>query len=616
MIFANPTKTLFATLLCLCFSLVSLAQAEEPEITRGHGYHPFGDLKYPADFQNFDYVNPNAPKGGTITLFGNGTFDSLNPYILKGISPSDTPGIQMYGVTEIADSLLMGNQSHNPLGDEAGAAYGLIADWIEYPEDRSWCIFHLRDQARFHDGEPIRADDVVFSFQILNSKGHPEYSLRLSDVKSVEALDAQTVKFTFSEGRRDLPLVVGAIPILPKHYWQAHDFERTTLEAPVSSGPYRISHIQGGKQVTFERVKDYWAKDLPVNRGRYNFDKVIFEFFRDADVGFEAFKSGGYDLHYTYSSKRWATGFDFAALRDGRVNKAEIPHKIPRPVQAFFLNSRRPPFNDPKVRQAVSLLFDFEWSNRNLFADAYTRTVSWFPNSPYSATVPASDAEKGLLADFTEQLPSDYFSASITPPVNDGSGQIRNRMREALTLLKESGWQLKDNKLVDKKGTALKFTVLNYHNPGIYRILAPWFRNLERLGIEAEYREVDPAAYKEKLDNFEYDAVMFVLPIRDYPGPELKDYFLSSSASVSGSRNLAGIDDPIVDFLVKRALAANDEAAYTLALQALDRRLRYQHYGVLNYHIRHHRIAWWDKFDRPEEPIPFGFGLDTWWTKK
>ncbi len=616
MIFANPTKTFFASLFCLCFSLTSLAQAEEPNITRSHGYHPFGDLKYPAGFPHFDYVNPNAPKGGTITLFGSGTFDSLNPYILKGISPADTPGIQMYGVTEIADSLLMGSQSHNPLGDEAGAAYGLIADWIEYPEDRSWCIFHIRDKARFHDGEAIRADDVVFSFNILRDKGHPEYSLRLSDVKAVEALDAQTVKFTFIEGRRDLPLVVGAIPILPSHYWQTHDFERTTLEPPVSSGPYRVTDIKGGKQVTFERVKDYWAKDLPVNLGRHNFDKVVFEFYRDADVGFEAFKSGGYDLHYTYSSKRWATQFDFAALKDGRVKREEIAHKVPRPVQAFFFNTRHAPFDDPRVREAASLLFDFEWSNRNLFADAYTRTVSWFPNSPFTAPVPASEAEQSLLKDFTKQLPEQYFSASITPPVNDGTGQIRNRMREALALLKESGWQLKNNVLVNKQGQPLKFTVLNYHNPGIYRILAPWFKNLKRLGIEADYREVDPAAYKQKLDNFEYDVVLFVLPMRDYPGPELKDYFLSSSATIPGSRNLAGISDPVVDFLVGEALSASSEADYTLALQALDRRLRYQHYGVLNYHIRHHRVAWWDKFARPAEPIPYGLGLDTWWMKK
>tara|TARA_B100000446_G_scaffold172690_1_gene181015 strand:- start:3304 stop:5151 length:1848 start_codon:yes stop_codon:yes gene_type:complete len=615
LIFANLSKRCLITA-CLCLGILPSAQAEQPHVTRSHGYHPFGDLKYPADFKHLDYVNPDAPKGGSITLFGNGTFDSLNPYILKGISPADTPGIQMYGVTELGDSLLMGSQPHNPLGDEAGAAYGLIADWIEYPEDRSWCIFHLRDGARFHDGEPIRADDVVFSFNTLREQGHPEYSLRLVDVASVEAIDPQTVRFTFSEARRDLPLIVGAIPILPKHYWEKHDFTRTTLEPPVSSGPYRVSDISGGKKVVFERVEDYWAQDLPVNRGRYNFDKVIFEFYRDADVGFESFKSGGYDLHYTYSSKRWATAFNFAAMNDGRVLRAEVPHRIPRPVQAFFFNTRRAPFDDQRVRKAASLLFDFEWSNRNLFANAYTRTVSWFPNSPYRASQSATDAEKALLTPLTNALPDDYFSADITPPVNDGSGQIRDRMREALTLLKESGWQMQGNKLVNSEGKPLRFTVLNYHNPGIYRILAPWFRNLKRLGIEADYREVDPAAYKQKLDHFEYDVVLFVLPMRDYPGPELKDYFLSDSANISGSRNLAGISDPIVDHLVNAALSAATENDYTQALQALDRRLRYQHYGVLNYHIRHHRIAWWDKFARPPEPIPFGLGLDTWWMKE
>ncbi|MCG8394925.1 MAG: extracellular solute-binding protein [Pseudomonadales bacterium] len=585
-------------------------------VTRSHGYHPFGHLKYPADFSHFDYVNPDAPKGGSIRLYGNGTFDSLNPYILKGRSPADTPGIQMYGVTEIADSLLMGSQSHNPLGDEAGAAYGLIADWIEYPEDRRWCTFHIRDEARFHDGHPIRAEDVVFSVETLRSKGHPEYALKLADVTSVQALDEQTVKFTFSEARRDLPLLVGALPILPRHYWKEHDFEQASLTPPLSSGPYRVAAVEPGQQVVFERVEDYWAKDLPVNRGRYNFDRVEFEFYRDADVGFEAFKSGGYDLHYTYSSKRWATGFDFAAMNDGRVKRAEIPHRMPRPVQALFFNTRQAPFNDRNVRKAAGLLFDFEWSNRNLFANAYTRTVSWFPNSPYMAPLPASPEERALLKEFTGQLPEGYFSADITPPVNDGSGQIRDRMREALGLLKQSGWKTQGNTLVNQDGKPLRFTVLNYHNPGIYRILAPWFRNLERLGIEADYREVEPAAYKERLDNFDYDVVLFVLPVRDYPGPELKDYFLSDSADVPGSRNLAGIDHPVVDFLVKQALAADNENDYVLALQSLDRMLRYQHYGVLNYHIRHHRIAWWDKFARPPEPIPYGLGLDTWWVKQ
>lgn len=593
-----------------------LGVASHAEETRSHGYHPFGTLKYPADFTHFDYVNPQAPKGGVLRLYGQGTFDSLNPYILKGISPSDTPGMQMYGITELADSLLTGSQSHNRVGDEAGAAYGLIAEWVEYPEDRSWVTFRLREEAQFHDGHPIRAEDVVFSFDTLLSKGKPGYTLQLADLDSVKALDPLTVKFTFKEGRRDLPLVVGSIPILPRHYWEKHDFERATLTPSLSSGPYRVGEVKPGKQVVFERVKDYWAADLPVNRGRYNFDQVVFEFFRDADVGFEAFKSGGYDLHYDYSSKHWTTAYDFDAVNQGRIIKKEIPHQMPRPVQAFFFNTRKAPFNDRNVRQAASLLFDFEWSNRNLFSNAYTRTVSWFPNSPYSAPVPATAGERSLLEDQAEHLPKDFFTADIHPPVNDGSGQIRNRMREALALLQSSGWQLKDHKLVNAEGKPLRFTVLNYHNPGIYRILSPWFRNLKRLGIEADYREVEPAAYKERLDNFDYDVVLFVLPVRDYPGPELKDYFSSSSANISGSKNLAGIDHPTIDFLVSKTLSASDEEEYTLSLQALDRMLRYQHYGVLNYHIRQHRVAWWDKFGRPPEPIPFGLGLDTWWVKE
>ncbi|MDX1803171.1 MAG: extracellular solute-binding protein [Alcanivorax sp.] len=593
-----------------------LSMACYADIHRSHGYHPFGHLHYPPDFTHFDYVNPDAPKGGTLKLFGQGTFDSLNPYILKGRSPADTPGIQMYTFTEIADSLLMGAQEQNPLGDEAGAAYGLIADWIEYPDDHQWCIFHLRDQARFHDGHPIRAEDVVYTVNLLRDKGHPEFALKLADVSEVKALDPQRVKFSFRRPGRDLPLVVGSLPILPKHYWVKHDFSAASLTPPLSSGPYRVARVEAGRRLVLKRVKDYWARDLPVNKGRYNFDEVDVEFYRDAEVGFEAFKAGAYDVNYDYSAKHWATAYDFPAVHDGRVKRAEIPHHIPRPLQAFFFNSRRAPFNDLRVRKAMALLFDFEWTNQHLFNGAYTRTKSWFPNSRYSAPAQPSEQEKALLATYKDKLPTDLFTADINPPVNDGSGQIRNRMRQALGLLQQAGWHLDGQQLVNAQGQPMHFTVLNYHNPGIYRILAPWFRNMKRLGIQADYREVDPAAYKQRLDHFDYDMVLFVLPMRAYPGPELNDYFASQSAQVAGSRNLAGISNPVVDALIKRALNADDEKEYVLCLQALDRILRYQHYGVLNYYISYHRLAWWDKFGRPAEPLPYGLGLDTWWLKQ
>ncbi|EKF74898.1 oligopeptide ABC transporter periplasmic peptide-binding protein [Alcanivorax hongdengensis A-11-3] len=586
------------------------------DIHRSHGYHPFGELHYPADFRHFDYVNPDAPKGGTLRLFAQGTFDSLNPYILKGIGTNKVPGLQMYTFTDMADSLMMGAQDNNPLGDEAGAAYGLIADWIEYPDDRSWCTFHIRQQARFHDGHPIRADDVVYTVNLLREQGDPEYALKLSDVQKVEALDPQRVKFTFSRPGRDLPLVVGALPILPRHYWQKHDFSSADLTPPLSSGPYRVARVEAGKKLVLERVRDYWARDLPVNKGRYNFDRVEFQFYRDADVGFEAFKTGAYDVNYDYSSKHWKTAYDFPAMRDGRVKRAEIPHQMPRPTQAFFFNTRRPPFDDLRVRKAMNLLFDFEWTNKQLFSGAYTRTGSWFVNSRYRAPALPSEAERQLLAPLKSELPADLLSADISQPVNDGSGQIRDRLRQALVLLREAGWHLKDQTLVNAQGQPLRFTVLNYHNPGIYRILAPWFRNMKRLGIEAEYREVDPSAYKQRLDHFDYDMVLFVLPMRAYPGPELNDYFGSGSAKITGSHNLAGINDPAVDALIHTALSTDNEQTYVAALQALDRLLRYQHYGVLNYYISYHRLAWWDKFGRPPEPLPYALGLDTWWMKK
>ena len=608
----NMTLAL-AVLLLAMLSLASTAVSAEDTVTRSHGYHPFGNLRYDADFAHFDYVNPDAPKGGTLRLYGQGTFDSLNPYILRGRSPENTPGMQLYGFTQFADSLLMGHQDHSPVGDDSGAAYGLIAEWLEYPQSFEWVTFKLRDNAQFHDGKPITAADVVFSVDLLREHGHPQYALRLSDVTKVEALDSHRVRFTFSEGRRDLPAVAGAIPILPKHYWTERDFDDASLTPHLSSGPYRVTRVEAGRRVVLSRVEDYWARDLPVNRGRYNFDQVVFEYYRDNEVGFEAFKSGRYDIHYDYSARRWATGYDFPAHRDGRVVRDAIPHRLPRPVQAFFFNTRRAPFNDPVVRQAFNLLFDFEWSNRQLFHDAYTRTASWFPNSPYSASGPITSEQQAIFDSLSVDVPESVLTADIDQPVNDGSGRIRQRQREALTLLQSAGWRLQNQQLVNDSGQPLRFTVLNYHNPGIYRILAPWFENLKRLGIQAEYREVDPAAYKERLDRFDYDMVLFVLPMRSYPGPELLDYISSQSAEISGSRNVAGIRSPVVDALLQRVSQASDERTYTHTLQALDRYLLSQHFGVLNYHITAHRLAWWDRFSRPEAPSPYALGLDTWW---
>ncbi|MCK0536455.1 extracellular solute-binding protein [Alcanivorax quisquiliarum] len=614
--------TALAIAVLLCLATLPAAAAPQPapapeEVIISHGYSPFGSLKYPADFAHFDYVNPDAPKGGTLRLFGFGSFDSLNPYVISGTSPANTPGAALFGFLETTDTLLMGASSHNRVGDEPGSAYGLIAETLEYPPSLDWIIFNLRPAARFNDDTPITAEDVVFSFQLLREQGHPRYALMLQDVVAAEALSPHRVRFTLTgNSRRDLPLTLGDLPVLPAHYWREHSFD-STLVPPVVSSPYRISRVRPGRQVVFERVADYWGRNLPVNRGRYNFDQVIIDYYRDAQVGFEAFKSGGYDIHLDYVAKHWATGYQFPAVRDGRVLRAEIPHSIPRPTQAFFLNQHRAPLDDARVRKALNLLFDFEWTNQTIFNDAYVRSDSWFPNSQHGATGIPDALEQALLEPWREHLPAALFQQPFRQPASDGSGNIRERMRQALALLADAGWVPRGRQLVHRdSGEPFTLEVLNYQTPTMNRVVEPWLRNLERVGIRASYRPVDLATYKARLDSFDYDITIFVLPQRAYPGAELVDYLHSHSATLPGSRNYSRIADPAVDALVEAALNAESEAGYHAALRALDRVLLWQHYSIPHWYIDHHRLAWWDKFGRPETPVPYILGTETWWAKK
>jgi len=583
-----------------------------------HGYHPYGVLKYPADFTHFAYVNPQAPKGGTLKLLGTGDFDNINPYILAGRSPANSPGVYAFGFLETSDTLLMGNEAHNSIGDEAGAAYGLIAESIDCDDALDSCLFKLRPQARFQDGTPIRAEDVAFSFQLLRDQGHPRYALRFQQIDKVSVVDPLQVRFHFSgEHRRSLPLVAGQLPVLPKHYWQDKKFSEPSLTAPVISGPYRVSKIQPGRQIVLERDPQYWGRDLPVNKGRYNFDRVIIDFYRDAEVAFEAFKAGRYDVHLDYIAKHWATAYDFPALRDGQVKRAEIPHRIAQGTQGFFFNQRRTPFNDPNVRQALGLLFDYEWTNRSIFNGAYQRQLSWFPNSDHSANGLPSAAELALLEPFRQQLPAALFTQPFSLPISDGSGRDRHHMQQALALLKQAGYLVRNKKLVHgETGKPLKVEVLNYHNPGMGRVVQPWLRNLEALGIEASYRSVDPASFKERLDQFDFDITLYVLPQNTFPGVELLEYLHSSSADLNGGRNYAGINDPVVDALLDKVLAANSLDDYRSALRALDRVLLWRHYTIPHWYLGKHRLAWWDKFARPTAPTPYILGVETWWQKK
>jgi microcin C transport system substrate-binding protein len=580
-----------------------------------HGYHPYGVLKYPANFRHFDYVNPDAPKGGTLTLLGVGDFDSINPYILSGRSPANSPGIYVFGFLEMTDTLMMGSEAHNSVGDEAGSAYGLIARSIDCDKALDHCTFQLRPEARFQDGHAITAEDVAFSFTLLREQGHPRYALRYQQIDHVSIIDKHQVRFHFSgEHRRMLPLIAGQLPVLPKHYWLDRDFSRSSLDIPAISGPYRVAKLQPGKQMVLQRDPQYWGRDLPVNRGRYNFDTVVIDFYRDAQVAFEAFKTGGYDIHLDYIAKHWATAYDFPAVRDGRVKREEIAHRIAQGTQAFFFNQRRAPFDNPDLRQALGMLFDYEWTNRTIFNGAYQRQLSWFPNSDHSATGVPVDRELAMLEPFRDQLPAKLFSEPFRLPVSDGSGRDRGLMSQAMALFKQAGYVVRDRKLVHgDSGEPLKMEILNYHSPGMVRVIEPWLRNLEALGIEASFRSVDPASFKERLDKFDFDVTLFVLPQNTFPGVELIEYLHSDSANLNGGRNYAGIQDPVVDALLSKVLSATTLEDYRAALRALDRVLLWRHYTIPHWYLGRHRLAWWDRFERPDASMPYSLGTETWW---
>lgn len=587
-------------------------------IHKSHGYAMFDDLKYPADFTHFDYVNPNAPKGGTLKLWAYGTFDSINPYILKGISPIKTPGLYIWGVSEVNAPLMVGSGSYAPSGDEPGSAYGFIAESIEYPEDRSWVIFNLRKEAQFNDGSPITADDVVFSFNVLTEKGDPSYAIKYQDVVKAEKLSPSRVKFTFKgDYTRALPLRVGELPVLSKAYWSTHDFEKTTFEPFPSSGLYKISKVDPGHAIVFERVKNHWAKDLPVNKGRYNFDFVQFDYYRDAVVAFESFKNNGYDMHLDYVAKNWATGYNFDAVNDGRVIKAEIPHQIPQGSQAFYFNLRKPLFQDRRVRKALTLMFDFEWSNKTLFNGQYIRSNTYFPNSDHSATGVPTGLELELLTPFKDQLPPELFTQPFKLPVTDGSGKMRNQRREALKLLAEAGWVIEKGVLVNQKTKQpFKFTFVNDHSPSLPRIVQPYIKNLNLVGIQADLQMVDITQYKERMDNFDFDATVEVLGQNLTPSMELFQYYHSKYANQAGVYNYGGIQNPVVDHLLDKLTQAKSREELNAIVKAIDRVLLWEYYTLPHWHINYFRLAYWDKFGRPEVKPIYDLGIQNWWIKQ
>jgi microcin C transport system substrate-binding protein len=474
--------------------------------------------------------------------------------------------------------------------------------------------FHLRPEARFSDGSPLTAEDVVFSFDALKTKGHPLFGQMLQDVVTAEALDPRTVRYTFKgELTRDLPLTVAGLPIVSKAYYSTQPFEETSLEPPLGSGPYTVGSLAQGRTITYRRNPDYWAKDLPVNRGRWNFDTIRFEYFRDRTASMEAFKAGAYDFREEFTSKVWAMEYDFPAIRAGKVKKEVLADETPSGTQGFFLNTRRDKLKDPLVRKALDLAFDFDWTNRNLFYGLYTRTESFFENSPMKAEGEPSDAERTLLTNLGVPMPEAALGPAYLPAKSDGSGQDRSLLIEAGKLLDAAGWIIKNGMRVNAQGEPLTLELLNYE-PAFERLSAPYLKNLKLLGTDAKLRMVDPAQYQRRLKSFDFDITTERYVMRNTPGVELRSYFGSAAASMDGSLNLAGIADPAVDALVERVIGAKSREELTTAARALDRVLRAGHYWVPHWYKASNAIAYWDKFSRPETKPRFDRGvLDTWW---
>ena len=571
-----------------------------------HGLSAFGDLAYPADFKHFKYVNPDAPKGGRLATIGTAsvlTFNSFNPFILR-----DDPA---QGLEFLFDSLMTRAQ------DEPDAMYGLIAHSAEIADDKRAVTFYLRPEAKFRNGTPVTADDVVFTFEKLRvpAKAHPSYAGPLRDVAKAEAIDPLTVRFEFrGENMRDLPLMVAGLPILAKASYDAVDFYKPSLEQPMASGPYEVGPYKAGTTITYKRRPDYWAKDLPVNRGRWNFDEIRYEYYRDRTAGLEAFKAGAYDLREEFTSKSWATEYKMPQVDQGKIKLATLPDGRPAGAQGWFINTRRGQFADPRVRKALDYAFDFEWCNKNLFYGLYQRTHSFFANSNLEAKGPPSEAELKILEPYRDKLPPEVFGEPYSPPVSDGSGRDRRQLTVASKLLTDAGWTVNNQGTrVNSKGEVLALELL-MEEPGLEKIFNFYVEKLKSLGVQASVRNIDAAQYQVRLKDFDYDLDMSRFALDVTPGPEMRLFWSSEAAATKGSSNLAGIADPVIDALIDQMLNAKSRDELRTIAHAQDRVLRAGHYWVPQWNKAAHNIAFWDRFSWPATKPTYDRGIqDTWW---
>jgi microcin C transport system substrate-binding protein len=572
-----------------------------------HGISVFGDLKYPADFQHFDYVNPDAPKGGRITTIGvvaRNTFDSFNDFILKG-DPAQGLGL-------LFDTLM------TRALDEPDADYGLIAKSADVEIDKDGIkrgvTFALREEAKFADGTPVTAQDVCSTYKLMSTLANERIKITIRDVERCSVLGPHEVRYSFKGGNtRDLPNTVAELPVLSKAYYAKADFSKSALEPPLGSGPYKIGKFKQGEFVSYERRDDYWAKNLPVNRGQYNFNEVRYEYFRDRTPGFEALKKGVLDLREEYVSRDWATAYDFPAVRNGRVIKDDLPDETPSGAQGFFFNLRREKFQDIRVRQALNLAFDFEWMNANLFFKSYKRTASFFEMSPLKAEGKPTAEELAILEPYGKDLRPEVFEEVPLPRVTDGSGQDRKLLREASKLLDDAGWKLDGLTRRNAKGEALTIEAL-LDSPSFERVFAPYVNNLRRLGIDATMRIVDEAQYQDRLKNFDFDIISSRFSSGVTPGSELRIFFGTQSANAAGSYNLSGVASPAIDALIEKVIAAKSRAELDIAGRALDRVLRAEQFWVPNWHKASQWVAYWDIFGRPSVKPKYDRGIiATWW---
>ena len=573
----------------------------QPATTIGHGIAIHGTPGYPADAKHWAHANPEAPKGGTMRDAAHGTFDSLNGFILKGTSVNL--------LSTVYETLSV------QAPDEPATDYGLLAESIEVPADRAWAIFTLRPQARWHDGKPVTADDVVFSFDTLKEKGSPTYSVYWQNVKSAEKLDERRVRFTFVGGHnQELPNIIGSLPVLPKHWWATREFDRTTLEIPLGSGPYRVESLEPGRFVVLRRVEDYWGRDVWLNRGRNNFDVLRYEYFRDETVAFEAFKAGSIDYREENSARQWATAYDFPAVKSGAVQKVEVSHESAMPMQGVVFNLRKDQFHDRRLREAFVHLIDFEWFNKTLSYGLLTRIDSYFFNSELAAKGLPSPEELNFLEPLRSQIPPEVFSQPFKLPVTDGSGNNREGLRRAIALLKEAGWEIRNGKMTNlKSGRPLSFELL-LGEPRMERFGLPFKQWCERIGVEVRLRTVDPVQYQKRMEAFDYEATIDLWAQSLSPGNEQREFWGSKAADTPGSRNTIGIKDQAVDRLIEQLIGAPDRASLIAASRALDRVLLWNYFVVPQYHTRTAWVAYWNRFSRPQKPAKYvPGGYDTWW---